>query len=131
MKTKLTRLAVGAVAIALVSSVAFAADVEEVTVTASRLPNGKLAVATQTGSFYREIRLSSTVNTAGLNLATSAGAAELEKRVNDAALATCKEITRLYPESTPDEATCAKAAAKAAMVKARKLIAAAGKGAAK
>jgi len=50
---------------------------------------------------------------------------ELQKRVTDAALAACKEIGRQYPDSTPSEADCAKAATDKAIAKVNELAAAA------
>jgi len=66
-----------------------------------------------------------------LDLATQAGAAELEKRVHNAATAACEELGRKYSDATPSDAACAKAAADAAMVKVHELEAAAAKKSAK
>ena len=63
---------------------------------------------------YKTLSLSYALSIADLDLKTSDGAAAVEKRVNDAALAVCAEIGRQYPESGPDDATCAKLAAKKA-----------------
>ncbi|MGB8328444.1 MAG: hypothetical protein WCE48_12820 [Steroidobacteraceae bacterium] len=41
----------------------------------------------------------------------------LEERVKETALEVCKEIGRQYPQLAPDDAICAKLAAKKAMVK--------------
>ncbi|MGO8831144.1 MAG: UrcA family protein [Steroidobacteraceae bacterium] len=78
-----------------------------------------------------EVTLSYAISAAGLDLTTDAGKADLEKRVRDAAMDVCKEIGRQYPDSTPDDAACAKAAASKAMVKVRKLVTAAEVAAAK
>jgi UrcA family protein len=67
------------------------------------------------------------VSTEGLDLATVAGAEELDKRINDAALAACKELDRQYPKSMPGVAECAQAAAKKAFVTAHELVHAANK----
>jgi UrcA family protein len=67
------------------------------------------------------------VSHSGLDLTSSAGIAALEKRVSDAALAACKEISRLHPAAKPDDAACAKAAVDEAMVKVREVVAAAAK----
>jgi hypothetical protein len=56
---------------------------------------------------------------------------ELEKRVKDAGSAACKEIGHQYPDSTPNDADCAKAAVAKAMVKVNELVAAADKKSAK
>jgi UrcA family protein len=60
---------------------------------------------------------------------SAAGAAEIEKRVNDAAKEACKEISAKRPlqQFTTSEAECAKAAADKAMVKVHELEAAAAK----
>ena len=63
------------------------------------------------------------MNTAGLNLALQADVVALETRVKDAALKACKEIGHQYPNSTPSDAECAKAAADKAMVKVHDLAA--------
>ena len=65
------------------------------------------------------------VSTAGLDLSSKAGALQLEKRVNDAARAACKELGRRYPDATPSDALCAKSASEKAMVRVRELEAAA------
>ena len=128
MKTTLNVFAAAAAASVIAGAIAVAAPGStDITVTATRLPAEKVTVQTTSGSFYKEFRVSTKVSAAGLDLSTAGGAAALEQRVNDAALAACQEITRLYPNATPDEATCAKAAAKAAMPKAKALEAAAGK----
>jgi UrcA family protein len=74
-----------------------------------------------------DVSLSYGVSTAGLNLGTQAGAAELEKRVRDAATAACEELGRKYSDATPSDADCIKAATNEAMVRVRELEAAAAK----
>jgi len=126
MRTTLHGILAATAASALAGAIAIAApSTTDITVTATRLPGEKVAVHQATGSFYNEIRLSTKVDAAGLDLSTAGGAAALEQRINDAALAACQEITRLYANATPDEATCARAAAKSAMVKAKALESAA------
>ena len=98
---------------------------------ATRTVNAKLVGKTPSGIPIQDVSLSYGVSAADLDLAPAAGAEELEKRVNDAALAACKEVGRQYPLATPSDAECAKAAAKEAMVKARELVHAARKAAAK
>jgi UrcA family protein len=104
------------------------AVLEEVTVTATRI-NVKATVS-KVGwphTPVKQVTLSYVISTAEFDLATTAGAAALEKEVNDAAMDVCKEIGRQYPGSTPDDAGCAKAASAKAMVRVRELIAAAAK----
>jgi len=78
-----------------------------------------------------DVSLGYGVCTAGLDLATTTGVAELDKLIHDAALAACKEIGRQYPDSTPTDEVCAEREADKAMVKVRKAAAAASKGAPK
>lgn len=65
----------------------------------------------------------------GLDLASAAGAAELEGRVNTMAKEACKEIAAQRPtwKFTTSEEECTKTAADKAMVKVRALVAEAGK----
>jgi UrcA family protein len=65
------------------------------------------------------------VSAGDLDLASNAGAAELSKRVSDAAQAACKKLSRQYPDATPDDAECVKRAVDEAMIKVRKMAAAA------
>lgn len=71
-----------------------------------------------------DVSVNYAVNLEGLDLSTSTGAAELANRINDAALAACKELGLRYPDTSTTDAECAEAAAASAMVKARKLVAA-------
>jgi UrcA family protein len=123
-------IAVGTLASGAVST-SFAAppEVEEVTVTASRILTETPAGSTTTGVPIVDISLSYGVSYAGLDLASHSGATELEKRVREAAQAACKEITRQRPlvHMTPDDATCAKVATDKAMPKVHELVAAAEK----
>lgn len=126
-------LLVGVVASAWVSSIAIAQDIEEVTVTATRMVVQKPAGHTASGIPIIDISLSYGVSYAGLDLASGAGAIELEKRVNDAAGAACKEISRQRPidQLTPNDAKCAKTAADKAMITVHELVAEARKKSAK
>lgn len=132
MKTILMAIAAGTVAGALVGGTAVAQGLEEITIVGSRTVKTKVESGTMTGGpLYKSFSLTYGVSIAGLDLTSSAGAAELEKRVDDSALAVCQEIGRQYPESTPDDTKCAKLAAKKTMVKAHAMIAAARKAAPK
>ncbi len=108
------------------------APIEEIIVSASRI-NVKPVVSAVgwPRTPVKQITLSYWISTAQFDLTTTAGAADLEKAVNDAALDVCKEIGRQYPDSTPNDAGCAKAAAQKAMVKVHALVAAAAKKGAK
>jgi len=131
MRNILITAVVGASAAALIGAIAVAQTTPEVTVQATRAVTTKLVGRTSSGIPIEEVSLSYRVSAADLDLASAAGAQQLEKRVNDAALAACKEIGRQYPTATPSDSECAKAAAKQAMDKAHELIHAASKAAVK
>jgi hypothetical protein len=112
----------------IISSMAVAQNIEEITVQATRNLNVKSDAQTPPGGAQvQDVSLSYRVNTAGLNLALHADVLEMEKRVKDAALTGCKEIGRQYPNSMPNVADCAKAASDKAMIKVNALAAAAAK----
>jgi len=124
--------AVGLFSAVLVSSIAVAQPIEEVIVEASHIVQTSEAGRNPaTGAAIVNMTVSYGVSYAGLDLASKPGAAELEKRVKDAALAACKDISREYPLVPPSDATCAKETADKAMVKVHELVAAAGKKSAK
>jgi UrcA family protein len=124
------RMFVG-IALGLLASVAFAGQasaqqIEGVNVEASRIVKERIGTTADNLTPINSVSLSYKVSYADLDLATSAGAKALEERVKAASLAACKEITRLYPNASPDDSACAKKAATEAMVKVRELVAAAG-----
>ncbi len=125
MKMNPMGIAIAAAAVALFGSLAVAQSSEEITVQGTRVMSTKSAGRTSTGVPILDVSLSYGVSTAGLDLASHVGALELEKRVHDAAMAACKEIGKQYPNATPSEDACAKAAADKAMVRAHELEAAA------
>jgi len=127
MKTIFARVAVGAIASALLGGIAVAQNVEEVTVQGSRIVTTKVVGRTSSGVPIKDVTLSYGVSIAGLDLASHAGFMEAEKRVNDMAEAACKDLVQRYPTGTPSEAECTKAAADKAMVKVNELAAAASK----
>lgn len=131
MKAIHVRLALAAVAGAFISSVGFAQNLEAVTVQGTRVPSTKTIGHGTTGIPIEEVSLSYAVSTAGLDLVSHAGALALEKRLQDAATAVCRELGKQYPDSTPNDADCAKAAAGKALARAHELEAAAAKNAAK
>lgn len=57
---------------------------------------------TSSGILVRQYQLSCSVSYADLDLATSAGADELKRRVTEAARSACKDLDKLYPETDPD-----------------------------
>lgn len=100
---------------------------EEVTVTASRVARAKV-ITGQPGSFVKDVSLSYGVSTSGLDLTKTASEMELEKRVNDAAMAACKDLEKDYPLDTqPSTADCASNAASKAMAQVHAMVAAANK----
>lgn len=119
-----------AAASALCANLVVAQNIEEITVQGTRSLKTEVVDRSHTIPIV-DVSLGYGVSTAGLDLASPAGVAELDKRVHDAAMAACKEIGRQYPDSIPSDDVCAKRAADKAMVKVREVAAAASKGAAK
>ena len=117
-----------AAAAALLANIVVAQNIEEITVQGTRSLKTEVVDRSRTIPIV-DVSLGYGVSTAGLDLASAAGVAELDKRVHDAAMAACKEIGRQYPDSTPTDEVCAKRAADKAMVKVREAAAAASKGA--
>ena len=130
MGTRAMRVAVGIVASVLAGD-SIAQQVEEVVVQATRIPTTKTVGRSVTGVPIVEISLSYGVSYSGLDLASSAGASEIEKRVTRAAKSACKEIGHQFPGATPSDAECARVAADKAMVKVHELVSAAQKSAGK
>jgi UrcA family protein len=118
MNKMLFKLAIGAVAATIVGGIAVADDIVAITVETSR----QLAV-TQGMDNSTKVSLSHPVSAKGLDLTTSAGASDLEMRVKDAAEAVCREIGKLYPDSTPTAEECAKNASARAMHRVHEMIA--------
>jgi UrcA family protein len=103
------------------SAVVLAQPLEEVTVQAKRIMSTKVVERSSSGIPILDITISYGVSTAGLDLASHTGFEEMQKRVNSAARAACEEISRQYPDASPDERTCAKEAAAKAMSQVHKL----------
>lgn len=118
------KVSVGLFAAAFTGNILLAQQIPEVTVQASRVVEKQVG-RTSTGIPIVDVSLSYGVSYAGLDLVTNAGVMELEKRVKDAAMQACKELSRQYPISAQSDADCAKAAADKAMVKVHELAAAA------
>jgi UrcA family protein len=114
-------LVIGLTAIAISGASAYAGTLETVTVSGSRAVSEKTVGVSSIGADIREVSLTYRVNVADLDLASSAGMAELEKRVKATASAACKELKRLsFGDSTsPDDATCVKRAVDEAMATVR------------
>jgi UrcA family protein len=126
MSTRLITVAVGLLAGASLSAVVVSQEMGEVTVQASRVVK-KVINTTASGVPIEDVSLSYGVSTAGLDLTSSSGAAELQKRVAAAAQAACKELGRQNPSTTTSDAECVKGATDKAMVRVNELIAAAKK----
>jgi UrcA family protein len=125
MSNRLIKVAVGLLAGISVNAIVIAQEMGEVTVQAARVVKKTIGTSAS-GVPIEDVSLSYGVSTKGLDLASSAGAMELQKRVTEAAKAACKELGRQIPASTPsDDAACAKAATAKAMVRANELITAA------
>jgi len=104
---------------ALVGALAIAQPMEVVTVEAAR--SQKIAQS-EYGVPIEEITIRSRVSYSDLDLTTAAGVSELEKRVRQAANASCKEIDVKFPAQGSSEASCVKSAIDGAMAEARKVI---------
>jgi len=128
MNRVLLSVAVGVAGSLWLGGIAIAQGTEEVTVTAAGVVE-KDAGGAPGGARAQDMSFSYAVSYKGLDLASYAGAVELQKRVKDAARDACREISRQRPlaQLTPDEGGCAKAAADKAMVRVNELIAAAQK----
>jgi len=118
MKTIPVRVAIGAVALALVGGIAVGQNqnMDEITVQGTRMVVTKLAGKTSSGIPVNDVSLGYGVIIKGLDLASHAGFVEAEKRVKEVAEAACKELVKRYPDGEPSEAECAKAATDKAMV---------------
>jgi UrcA family protein len=126
MTKTMARIAIALLGITALSTVWAAEDLGSVTVQASRMMQ-KSAGKTASGIPIEDVSLAYAVSAKDLDLASHAGALELQKRVSDAALKACTEIGRQYPDSLPNTKDCARASTDKAMVKANELIAAAAK----
>lgn len=132
MSSIVIRVAAGLFAGALLGNFALAQQIQEVTVQASRIVEQKQVGRSSSGVPIVDMSLAYGVSYADLDLVSHAGVMQLEKRVNDAALQACKELSRQFPlVTTPNDADCAKTAADKAMVKVHELAAAATKSAGK
>ena len=109
MRRFLCGLAMALSLVTLGGASAYGQDVEGVIVKGSRIVTENIGRA-PSGIPISEISLSYKVSYSDLDLGSNEGKVALEKRVSDAALAACKEISRLHPGAKPDDAACAKAA---------------------
>jgi UrcA family protein len=111
----------------LTSHAVFAQTVSEITVIAPHSIEHKTVGRTYTGIPIEQISLSHHVSFRDLDLRRPADAAELNKRVDEAARIGCRELDGLYPldELTPSNKTCTKSAIDAASRQVTAAIAAA------
>lgn len=107
-------LAVGS---AIATGLAIAQPTEVVTVEAARSIKTPAPSSVATA---REVSLKGWVQYADLDLATSAGASELQKRIEQTAKTLCKELDKTYP--LIEGGDCVKNAVDSAMIDARKAI---------
>jgi len=107
-------ITIGVVATSMVAGGALAQTTPAVTVTSTRAVE-KTAGKTYSGVPIVDVSLTYGVSAKGLDLTSSNGRAEFEKRVSDAAMEACQELGKRYPGSTPTDAQCAKAATEKAM----------------
>ncbi|MBV6418312.1 MAG: hypothetical protein CMLOHMNK_03130 [Steroidobacteraceae bacterium] len=108
----------------LAGGVAFADEVPGVQVQAMRIHKERV-MDTSSPFPVDRITLSYHVSAKGLDLKTTAGEKALEKRVEDAASAACREIGRLYPLSEPGDYECSHITAHAAMPQVEAMVRAA------
>lgn len=113
-------ITIGVLATSIVAGGALAQTTPEVTVTSTRAVE-KTVGKTASGIPIVDVSLSYGVSAKGLDLTSSNGRAEFEKRVSDAAMEACQELGKRYPGSTETDAQCAKAATDKAMAQVHKV----------
>ena len=119
MRKLLVTTAIGALAMVLGSSVAAAAEkVENVNVEAKHMVT--TTTPTYGGMSITNISMSLEVSLDDVDLASVAGVAEAEKRINNAATTACEQIGHQFPNATPDNAECARVAARGPLAKIHK-----------
>jgi UrcA family protein len=124
MKFNFGGILIGASLFACLSGIVAAQNLDEITVQASRVLSTKaVGRDAATGAPILDVSVSYGIRTDDLDLASHYGPIQLEKRVRDAAMAACKEISRQYPNSSPSDEVCAKTAADKAMVNVHQLVA--------
>jgi UrcA family protein len=128
MKLKTPHIAIAAVGCLVVSGIAMA-QVPEIVVEAPYRPATPPKTAPGSKERLPEISIDSHVQYSDLDLSTHAGAVELEKRIKDAATDACRDLKKLYPDSTEGvgKESCVEVAVQKATVQANKAIAAAEK----
>ena len=105
MKAFTVGMGVTAVAITLLSGVASAESLEQVTVGGSHILTVQVE-RSSSGIPIEDVSLSVPVNSQGLDLTTQSGLNAMERRVRDAATSACDEISRQHPFAEPSDAEC-------------------------
>lgn len=123
MKTFFKAPLIALSAAASVAGAAFAQEMGDVTVQASRVERLEVA-RTSSGLPVLALSVTHYVPYTDLDLATSAGMAELESRVHRAARHGCREIDMSYRDARPSDSICARVATQEAMARIRALVAA-------
>jgi len=126
MRTTIARVVIGAAAF-LLAGVAVAQGVPQIEVQAKRVMSTKTVEHIAGGVPVIDVSVSYTVSARDIDISTSSGAKVLEQRVKDAAATACKEISRQFPDATPNEAECANTAAAKAMTQVHLMVATAEK----
>ena len=88
---------------------AFADDLPTITIGAGVMTKTNIGMSSS-GLPLEEVTVTHRVSYADLNLATQAGAAELQRRVKETARAACKQLDELYPLESKNARQCMKAA---------------------
>ncbi len=114
------RMLIASAVLSIIAGGALAQTTPEVTVTSTRAVE-KTVGRSASGIPIVDVSLSYGVSAKGLDLTSSNGRAEFEKRVSDAAMEACQELGKRYPGSTPTDAQCAKAATDKAMAQVHKV----------
>ncbi len=122
-------VAAGLVGALLVGGVgaAQAQELEEVVVEAHHVVTTKQVGRTSSGIPIVEMSVSYRVSTEGLDLSKHADMELMEKRVKDAALSACKDISHEWPFAAPSDEECARDAAHKPLEKVHEFAHAAGK----
>ncbi|MBS0578519.1 MAG: UrcA family protein [Proteobacteria bacterium] len=113
-------LITGVLATSIVAGSALAQTTAEVTVTSTKIVE-KAAGKTASGVPIVDVSLSYGVSAVGLDLTSSKGRAEFEKRVSDAAMEACQDLGKRYPAAMDTDAACAKSATDKAMAQVHKV----------
>jgi UrcA family protein len=110
----------------LLGGIAAADQPPEITISASGLTKAVVG-RTANGGPIEEVTLTRRVGYGDLNLAKTADAAELQRRVEQTAKDSCKELDDRYPFEPKQKEDCTKTTVDKAMVQVRAAIAAAEK----